>query len=230
MDKQFGKTVFENENYLVLDKKSGILSTDVSPFIVHRLDRDTSGLLIVAKGERGKKKLQKLFKQRKIKKFYKVLVLGNIKESHGRIEGFVVRDKKDYKKRRFISAIVESLQQNHKKLAISQWRVLKRYHQPLFKNLSEEEFNHFTLLKIEIFTGRTHQIRVQMASLHHPVVGDRLYGGKRMRDITQKLGKERLFLHAYVLRFVDPWDEEVKIIKSKLPKDFSEQLNILSSN
>lgn len=232
MDKYFGEIKFETEHYCVLDKRSGILSTEVSEYIVHRLDRDTSGLLLVAKGEKEKKRLQEIFKKRKVLKVYTALVVGGFKEKEGLIEGYVVRDRKDHRKRRFVKAMGERVKEKHKRLAISKYRIVKNYRCEIFKGRTpnhagfgvEDEFNRFSLLQIKILTGRTHQIRVQMAHLHHPVVGDKLYGGKKMKEINKFLDLKRQFLHASELSFFDPWEKKKVEIFSSLPDDLSQIL------
>lgn len=213
------KTIFEDKYYKIIDKKAGILSTDISPLICHRLDRDTSGLLIIAKGGRAKEKMQALFKKRRIKKKYLSLVSGRFETKKGRVEGYIVRHKKNRNKRRFIQAPIFGVKEKHKRLAVSTYKVKKEYKINLFKNQSQLSLNILTLLKITLSTGRTHQIRVQFSSIHHPVAGDLLYGGKLMKKINKHLHLKRQFLHAHKLRFIHPYAKKEIKIKSPLPRD-----------
>jgi len=224
---KFGKIKYETDRYIVLDKVAGVLSTDISPWIVHRLDRGTSGLLLVAKGEIEKKRLEEEFKKRRVKKIYLCLVTGKFRQKKGEIRGYIVRERKDYRKRKFVQGRGESVREKHKRLAVSKYKVLKKYYCKIFEKQEEKEFNYSTLLQIEILTGRTHQIRAQMATIHHPVIGDDLYGGKKMRQVNQKLGLERQFLHAAKLSFFDPWEKKRVKIVSNLPDDLNRVLNKL---
>ena len=213
------KIIFEDKYFKVVNKPAGIISSDISPLICHRLDRGTSGLLIVAKSDEIKEAIQAQFKARKIKKEYKALVLGALLQEKVRIEGYVVRHQKKEGKRRFIQALGFSVKEKHKRLAISKYQVINKFKKELFKNPSQKDLNYFSLVKVRIYTGRTHQIRAQFASIHHPIVGDLLYGGKLMRQINQKLNLNRQFLHAYKLEFKHPITKKPIKLKSELPVD-----------
>ena len=150
------------------------------PGIVHRLDRDTSGLLVVAKHDAAQASLMAQLKARRVRKTYVALVLGAVASAVGRIEAPIGRDLKD-RKRMAISA--------EGRPAITGYRV-------------RERFDGWTLLDVDLVTGRTHQIRVHLAGLGHPVAGDVVYGTGTARHGPD--GLARLFLHAWRLEFVSP--------------------------
>ena len=150
------------------------------PGIVHRLDKDTSGLIVIAKNDKAHLNLAKQFKDRQVKKFYKALVHGIVKPDSGRIENFIGRHKKNRLK---FSSFTSS-----GKLAITNYKV-------------EKYFGNMTLLDINIETGRTHQIRVHFSEKGHPLVGDTLYGNKKL---NKKTDISRVFLHSYKIIFKHP--------------------------
>ena len=158
-----------------LDSLSGI-GGEMRPGIVHRLDKDTSGVMLVAKDDHTHAALSAQLSERRIEKHYRALVYGRMKEESGVIEKPIGRSKTDRKK-----MAVEP----DGRWAKTEWRVLR-------------EDPDRTLLDVHIITGRTHQIRVHMASIGHPVLGDPLYGHKHMPDA------DRLMLHAYSLEFTHP--------------------------
>src|SRR3989338_2094125 len=151
--------------------------------IVHRLDKDTSGLLVIAKTQESYEKLKELFKQRKIKKRYFALVWGSPK----RDRGIIKKEIKAYKGKRQTVEKYSQIETKKARPSETRWSVIKRY-------------SKFTLLDIEPLTGRTHQIRVHLDSIGLPVVCDKLYGKKKL--CPPELG--RLFLHAYFLQI--PYD------------------------
>jgi len=213
------KIIFEDKYLKVIDKPAGVVSAEISPLICHRLDQGTSGLLIIAKSQKVKKAIQGQFRRRRIKKSYFALVTGIIDEKKGRIEGYIVRHKKKGFKRRFIRALEFSVKERHKRLAISKFHIKKKYFKELFKSDSQKSLNYMTYLEIQIFTGRTHQIRVQMAEIHHPVIGDLLYGGKLMRKINNALNIKRQFLHAVKIEFKHPKTNKIIRLESELADD-----------
>lgn len=146
------------------------------PGIVHRLDKDTSGLLLIAKQDAAHQALSKALAARQIKKHYLAVVAGQMKEDHGSYEGPIARSPRDRKK----MAVVDGGRD-----ALTRWHLL---HQDA----------RSALVLVELVTGRTHQIRVHFSHDHHPVLGDPLYGHKNMPKAP------RLMLHAFALRFEHP--------------------------
>lgn len=171
----------------------------IRPGIVHRLDKDTSGVIVVAKNDMAHLKLSEMFKEKTIDKTYVCIVKGILKEKEGRIENLIGRDTKDRKK----MAVVNE----NGRIAISNYKVL-------------DEKNNFSLVKVGIETGRTHQIRVHMKSLNHSILGDEVYGNKSNLASRQ-------MLHAYKLEFNHPITNEKMIIKAPLFEDFDKVLNSL---
>jgi 23S rRNA pseudouridine1911/1915/1917 synthase len=162
------------------------------PGIVHRLDKDTSGIIVVAKNAEAHMKLAEQFKERTIKKQYLALVIGHIKPEEGLIEGEIGRDPRNRQR----MAIVESGREAH-----TEYKV-------------KEYYDGYSLLDIHPRTGRTHQIRVHLAAVGFPIAGDHVYGG-------QVPGLERQFLHAYKLEFQLPSSGEVKEFSAELPRDLA---------
>lgn len=156
--------------------------------IVHRLDKDTSGLIVVAKNEAIHEKLSEQFREREVFKSYVALVHGAVEQNAGEIDKPIAREKHNRTKMAIRA---------HGRNAVSLWKVRKR-------------FEKFTSLNVEIKTGRTHQIRVHLASINHPVVGDETYNSgrdKTVRDLTirqQIADLNRFFLHAERLHFTHP--------------------------
>ncbi|MGH9532378.1 MAG: RluA family pseudouridine synthase [Terriglobales bacterium] len=169
---------------------SGV-SGGLRPGIVHRLDKDTSGLIVVAKDDAAHQDLGRQFSHRRVKKTYIALVHGWMKQDSGVIESAISRDR--IRRRRMTT------RRSGGRAALSEYGVLERIASPL---------GRFSLLEVRIFTGRTHQIRVHLSSLGHPVVGDALYGAPR--NLTTRDGKTsvptlpRNFLHAAALEFAHP--------------------------
>jgi len=166
----------------------------IRPGIVHRLDKDTSGLLIVAKNRDVRQVLSDLFQQREVKKTYLAVCLGNPDKDYYFIDNYIGRSPKDRKK----MAVLTS----GGKRAISEIRILKR------------SANLF-LSYVQIYTGRTHQIRVHLSHLGYPIIGDLVYGGNRV----MKWGIERQALHAYNISFFDPFLEKPVSFTAPLPED-----------
>lgn len=190
----------------------------VRPGIVHRLDKDTSGLLVVAKNENTLAKLSKQFAEHKSERHYYALVWGIVKEDRGTVETLIGRSTKDRK----LFAVVKS----DGKFAKTDFEVIERY-------------SFASLLKLTLHTGRTHQIRVHMSHMKHPVFGDTSYGGNKhvysyLPEINTIAGKclrmtNRQLLHAKTLGFVHPETIEKLKFDSELPDDFVNVLNVLSS-
>ena len=176
---------------------------ELRPGIVHRLDRDTSGLIIAAKNNQSFEYLKKQFAEKKIEKHYFALVIGKVKDKKGIITKAISRSKKDGKKR---SALLDE----KSKSAWTQYWVLKY-------------FKDYTLLDVFPKTGRTHQIRVHLASIGHPIAGDEQYKFKR-QPLPENL--KRQFLHAHALKF-KLLDGKIAEFKSPLPKDLKNVLDKL---
>jgi 23S rRNA pseudouridine1911/1915/1917 synthase len=172
------------------------------PGIVHRLDRDTSGLIIVAKNDRAHQALQRQLKERAVEKRYLALVRGDLRPDEGVIDAPIARDPR-FRKR---MAVVPGGRD-----AVTRWRVLGRFAGP---GSGEPRY---TLVEAKPVTGRTHQIRVHFASLGHPLVGDALYGRRSALVARQ-------FLHAAGLSFTHPSTGERLTFESPLPDDLREAL------
>lgn len=170
---------------------------ELRPGIVHRLDKDTSGLLIVAKNDKAHIAMSEQIKDRKVKKIYIALVRGVIGEDEATIDMPIGRSTKDRKK----MAVTKNGKQ-----AITHFRVLKRYPK-------------YTLLEIKIDTGRTHQIRVHMAEVGHPVIGDTVYSNGK-----NSFGVEGQMLHARSLEFAHPITGKTMHLIAELPQYFKEIL------
>lgn len=169
----------------------------IRPGIVHRLDKDTSGLIIIAKNDQSHLKLVDMFKDKTIEKTYLAIINGIPRNKTGRIENLIGRNPKDRKK----MAIVEK----NGKTAISNYEILSSK-------------DNYSLVRVKIETGRTHQIRVHMKSIGHVIVGDQVYGN------SSKLAKRQM-LHAYNLKFNHPITGLKLDITGPLPVDFSNLLN-----
>lgn len=183
----------------------------VRPGIVHRLDRDTSGLLVVAKTEAALEHLSDQFRDRTVFKSYIALVHGRVQSESGRIDQPLARDPAN----RTRMAVVRG-----GRSALSLYRVRQR-------------FDRFTLLDIELKTGRTHQIRVHLAWLKHPVVGDETYGAGRDNTIQDVKLRARIrhlgrhFLHAEKLAFTHPRTNQRVEFSSSLPPEVAELLTVI---
>jgi 23S rRNA pseudouridine1911/1915/1917 synthase len=184
------------------------------PGIVHRLDKDTSGAILVAKNDFAHAKVAEDFRQRVVRKTYVALVQGALAEERGRIELAISRDPL---RRTRMTTRRSAILQNARE-ARTDWRVLARVAET-------------TLLEVQLHTGRTHQIRVHFAALKHPVVGDTLYGAARelrVGEITlPPLGRN--FLHAAKLGFRQPRSEQWVEVRAPLPAELREYLTKLSA-
>lgn len=234
MSRQLFTIVFENNNFVVVDKPSGLLSIpdregdDVSLkrilkdkygeiYTVHRLDKDTSGLIVFAKNEATHKHLSQAFEERSVEKYYQGIVKGTVHEKEKTIDAPIAQN--TVKKTQMII---------HKrgKESVTEYRVL-------------EEFNKFTLLEFRIHTGRTHQIRVHMQYAGHPIACDELYGDGEpvylssikknyhlsKNELEERPILNRLALHAQKLSF--NVNEEKFKFEAPLPKDMSALLQQL---
>ena len=173
----------------------------IRPGIVHRIDKDTSGILVIAKNDDAHNALAEQFKEHSIKREYYALVEGKFNNLEGTIDKPLGRNKKD----RLKMAIVED-----GKRAVTHYKVLEQYN------------NNTSLIKCMLETGRTHQIRVHMSSIGHPLVGDPLYGSKK-----QKFKLNGQVLHAKTLGFIHPTSKKYMEFDSELPKYYLDLLNLL---
>jgi 23S rRNA pseudouridine1911/1915/1917 synthase len=234
--------VFEDDQLLIVNKPAGMVThpaygnysgtlvnallhhckslssvnTELRPGIVHRLDKDTTGLMVVAKNDVAHHLLAKQFSRRTIDREYTAIVWGKFKQRKGTIDATLGRSKRDRKK---VAVTAEG------KNAITDYEVLK-------------EFEYLSLVRLKLRTGRTHQIRVHLAHIGHPVFGDPTYGGRsntwggldgKRALQAQNLLKliDRQALHAKTIGFVHPVSKEVVKFESELPGDMLDVLNRL---
>lgn len=219
---------YENSNLIVINKPSGMvvhpaagnysgtlvnalcgytknlskINGNFRPGIVHRLDKDTSGLLIVAKNDKAHNNLALQIKEKVCKRYYLALLEGNLKQDFGEVETHISRSVKDRKK-------MEVCESTKGKYAKTLYKVIER-------------FSGYCLVEFELKTGRTHQIRVHAKYLGHPVVGDNTYGFKNQAKLNGQL------LHAYKLEFFEPTTNEKIVVESELPEKFKNFLSKLS--
>lgn len=185
----------------------GSLQGEDRPGIVHRLDKDTTGLMLVAKTDHAQAALQEAIKIRAIDRRYLTLVHGYIAPDTGIIDAPLARDARD----RTRMAVSDSL---HAKQAVTTFRVLERY-------MAGAADDGYTLVECKLYTGRTHQIRVHMAYIDHACVGDQLYGSRRVKADH---GLERQFLHSYRLEFDHPMSGQHLVFVDPLPEDLASLL------
>jgi 23S rRNA pseudouridine1911/1915/1917 synthase len=204
---------------------------EMRPGIVHRLDKETSGLIVVAKNDEAHRKLAAQFARREVKKTYLALVHGWVKQERGTISQSISRD--PVRRIRMTTRLAGG------RTAISHYLVVRRL---------ETAFGKFTLVQVKIDTGRTHQIRVHMSSLGHPIVGDYLYGALRELQLgngrrsqskvktnaalngADRLALARNFLHAAELELIHPRTAHKIALQSPLPLELSEFLEKLEAN
>jgi 23S rRNA pseudouridine1911/1915/1917 synthase len=228
--------VYEDSDLLVVDKPAGMVvhpapghsggtlvnallahcpelesSDDDRPGIVHRLDRDTSGLILVAKTEKARRALQRQFQDRLVSKAYLALLDGHVQPSWGRIEAPIGRDPR-YRQQ---MAVLQGGRE-----AVTEYHVLEQ-----FSHQTGPAAGDFTLVEAGPKTGRTHQIRVHFSSIGHPVVGDSVYGRRRAQ-----LPLPRHFLHAWRLGFKHPRTGQRMNLETPLPPDLSAVLELLRAS
>lgn len=221
--------VFEDDHLIVIDKQAGLVVHPAAgnfdgtlvnallhhcqgslsgiggvarPGIVHRIDKDTSGLMVAAKTDRAHEGLAKQFKSHSIDRRYRAIVSGLLRLSEGTVDAPLARSPHNRKK----VAIVKN-----GKRAVTHWRKLR-------------ELQDATLVECRLETGRTHQVRVHMASLGHPLVGDPVYGSVRKghRQLLETLNFRRQALHAAHLGFIHPIDSTALAFESEIPADMQE--------
>ena len=204
------KIIYEDENVLAIDKPTGINSDDFKRRI-HRLDKDTSGILLIAKNDEALIFLQSQFKERKVNKKYLALTVGNLENKKGTIETDLGRSPKDRRKQKVY--LLHEPGAKAKRIALTKYKVL-------------QSFKNYDFIEVEPLTGRKHQIRTHLAYIHHPIAGDKLYGFKNQpcpADLKSQ------FLHATYLKVKLP-DGTEKEFKSELPSDLNEIVKKLNQN
>jgi 23S rRNA pseudouridine1911/1915/1917 synthase len=190
-----------------LQSLSGV-GGELRPGIVHRLDKETSGLILVAKNDDTHRKLSAQFAAREVKKKYVALVNGWVKKDTGTLAQSISRDPV---RRMKMTTRIEG-----GRTAVTHFRVLRRL---------ETKFGKFTLLDVKIDTGRTHQIRVHLSAMKHPIVGDTTYGAPRQAvGKNASISLSRNFLHAAELEFRHPRTQETMALKIPLPEELEEFL------
>jgi len=208
--------IYEDNNLVVIDKPAGILAHPVidekdtlidlmiqkypEAKLVHRLDKDTSGLMVIAKNEKTYQWLKSQFLNRQVHKKYLALVIGNFKDKKGIIAKSISKSRK-----RGGSQTISPIGKMRE--ALTRYEVVK-------------EFPHYSLLEVSPETGRTHQIRVHLASIGHPLAGDEKYKFKRQPKIKDL---NRQFLHANYLQFQLP-DGNIKEFRLRLPEELNKAL------
>lgn len=193
------KTLVNAVMNICKESLSGI-GGELRPGIVHRLDKDTSGLIIVAKNDKSHRNISDQIKNRQVKKIYIALVKGIIKENEATIDMPIGRSKTNRQK----MAVTRD-----GKEAVTHFKVLKRY-------------KKYTLIQLKIDTGRTHQIRVHMSYIGHPVIGDEVYSNGR-----NEFGVYGQMLHSKILEFKHPTTGELMHLEAKLPPYFQDIINCL---
>ena len=225
--------LYEDDDVIVIDKAAGMVvhagaghntgtlvnalmhrftalssvNGDLRPGIVHRLDRETSGVLVVARHDEAHQSLAKQFHDREVEKIYLALAHGRMEQVTGRITAPITRD--PIRRTRMTTKLGRG------RTALTEYRVL-------------EQFELFSYLEVKIGTGRTHQIRVHLSSLKHPVFGDRLYGAPASIPGIPTL--DRFFLHAHSLQFRSPSSGKTIRVESPLSPDLSELLTTLRTS
>jgi 23S rRNA pseudouridine1911/1915/1917 synthase len=223
--------VYEDDDVLIIDKPAGLITHPAPgqtsgtlvnallarggiaaygtvagadrPGIVHRLDRDTSGLIVVARNDRAQAALMAQLKARRVKKTYLALVHGAVPAENGRIEAPIGRDPRQYSRMAVIAT---------GKPSVTGYRV-------------RERFAGWTLLEVDLHTGRTHQIRVHLASIGHPVAGDPVYATGTARSGPDGLG--RLFLHSWRIEFASADGEKLIRAEAPVPDELAQVLDTL---
>lgn len=236
------KKIYEDQNIVVVDKPAGLVvhqgagehertlsdwliknypdtAREMWPDraragIVHRLDKDTSGLIILAKNPRSLETMQQLFKEKQIEKKYLTLVYGELEKPEGEITGYIGRDPHARRKQTSKSIVFDFESGQHRESKTC-YRVVKQY---------QYEKSDLSLIEAKLETGRMHQIRVHFKSIGHPVIGDQTYNIKHSRLISKRLGLNHQFLHAYKLSFINPFSGTAVNLESPLPNDLNDIL------
>lgn len=189
----------------------------IRPGIVHRIDKDTSGLLVVAKNDEAHLALSAQLKEHHISRIYTAIAVGNFREEQGTVDAPIGRHPVDRKK----MAVIHNSDLRSRE-AVTHWSVLAR---------GEADGNSFTLLRCQLETGRTHQIRVHMASVGHPLLGDAVYGGANTRfEAKHRASVTGQCLHAGELRLTHPRTGEEMHFTAPMPTDMQHVVDILFKN
>ena len=230
------RIIFEDESMLVIEKPAGVVVNEAQSVkeetiqswfadkvkiygdtefarkggIVHRLDKDTSGVMVLAKNEESYEKLKAQFLERKTVKKYTALVHGGFRDPEGVISQPIIRHPKD--RHRFTTEKGGDLSRT----AITHWKVVRTELHPAFRGEQP-----FTLLELVPHTGRTHQLRVHLQYMHHPIVSDPIYGFKKTWK-EDLIWCPRLFLHAKYLEFTHPVSDERVKFESELPSELEQ--------
>lgn len=242
------KVLYESDSYLVISKPIGIAvhpgadrvsftikdwvveryrgieklawQTQDRVGIVHRLDKDTSGIMILAKTPEALDFFQDQFRNREVEKYYRTLIFGKLPQEHGFIDAFISRDYKDRKKQK-VESIDFELDWRERKNSATEYWIEKKY---TFKR------QLLSLLLVRIYTGRKHQIRAHMKFELCPVIGDETYNIKPSKRISKEIGIDRQFLHSVRLKIKDYDTKEMIEFEDELPEDLTavlEKLNVL---
>lgn len=233
--------LFENTHTVVIDKPAGIMvhpderqdeytiadwmketygvkgiGDEGREGIVHRLDRNTTGVIILAKDNIAFTTFKKQFREHTARKVYRAIVEGNIKHETGMISLPIARAKSDFRKRTIVDMFSKD-QRGEEREAITRYKVLAR---------STKDDKNYTYVECYPLTGRTHQIRAHFRGIRHPIIGDDLYGSVKGKDLAP-----RSMLHAYSLTIETPEDKEGKkeiTVSSPIPKDMKDTLKELN--
>lgn len=192
---------------VVYDKTNAVSRT--RPGLVHRLDKDTSGVMIVAKNSRSMHSLSRQIQNRNVKKTYYAICFGWPKKESGHLVSFLGRHPKNRKK-------IANIGAEKGKEAISDFKVMKQF---------EHKMQKYSLIEFDIKTGRTHQIRVQASDMGNPVLGDDFYGNRLSEDLSLNLNIDRQMLHAKSLKICLPGDTNQTTFIAPIPKDFQTVLD-----
>lgn len=210
------RILFNGKGFFVVDKPPNVRTEDIAHgfFPVHRLDKDTSGVLVIAKNQQMQAALQKQWQEKTVKKTYLALVKGRLSPAKGAIEAGIARSQRDRMKMTVSSSIKA-------RAAYTEYKVLKYFP----STTSLHSIGATSLLSLFPKTGRTHQIRVHLSSIGHPVIGDSLYGDEKLnKKIEQEYGLRRQFLHAHKLSLLHPGTGKRVTYTSKLPEDLDKAL------
>lgn len=219
--------LYEDDYLLVIDKPSGLVVTEIQGLLAHRLDKDTSGALLVAKNQQVLDNLQAQFKQREIKKEYLALVHGTLTEA-GVVEGAIGRNPAKPEKFTVLQGAREAVTEYTplERLQVTGDRlqeIFQDFNKIQMRKLERQRYGEFTLVRCFPRTGRTHQIRVHLKHIGYPIVSDDKYSGRKMNRLDKRWCP-RMFLHAAKIGFKHPATGKWMEIESPLPEDLKKAL------